>query len=348
MGHNHVGGGITEHRHITIQPPCYFIQLPGEIRNMIYDFLFYSTRLAFGKRALRKWMFKIIKPALHSLAILRVCRQINTEAKDLWIDKVLFHFEDIPDMTHKLDDAPIGVVPKIRHMRLGGRLITTQTLGGMQCLHLPLGMRLDTLTILGLPFPMLANTSFEELFLHTNGWRELRYITSVSLRQCFEHCFLRRLPREPTRPGETVMRRDGLELGDSVFIYESTEDGLTGAVLNPKTRKLLTRKDLLVEWDFDELQVEPLKAMLKKREMMHVVKRDPNMSIVQHLPPCSVDNIKVSISRNSHWLHENPFRNLPSHRSLADTALFAGFEADSYDDVDEYEWDPFEDMYSDV
>jgi hypothetical protein len=72
-----------------------FLELPGEIRNQIYETLFTSTRLSSGVwRSDKKW----IKPAPNSLAIVRTCRQTNQEARSLWLGRVLFHFENIQSM----------------------------------------------------------------------------------------------------------------------------------------------------------------------------------------------------------------------------------------------------------
>jgi hypothetical protein len=66
---------------IVPQPDSPLLQLPGELREQIYDFLFVSTRVTFGERSTGRIGRKTLKPASHSLALLRVCRQIYKEGK---------------------------------------------------------------------------------------------------------------------------------------------------------------------------------------------------------------------------------------------------------------------------
>ena len=67
----------------------------GGLREQIYDFLFVSTRVTFGQRSTGRIRRKTLKPAPHSLALLRVCRQIYKEGKSFWLGRVLFNFENV-------------------------------------------------------------------------------------------------------------------------------------------------------------------------------------------------------------------------------------------------------------
>lgn len=79
-------------------------RLPGELRNQIFQNLFASTRLTFGK-VLRSEI--CMKPAVNSLTILRSCRRIYSEASSLWLERVLFNFEDIITLRDKLSALPL-------------------------------------------------------------------------------------------------------------------------------------------------------------------------------------------------------------------------------------------------
>lgn len=89
-------------------------RLPGELRNQIFQNLFASTRLTFGK-VLRSEI--CMKPAVNSLTILRSCRRIYSEASSLWLERVLFNFEDIITLIDKLSALPLEKLQQIRNVR---------------------------------------------------------------------------------------------------------------------------------------------------------------------------------------------------------------------------------------
>ena len=117
------------------QPNCRLLQLPRELRDKVYNFLFLSTRITFGKRIAGRYDYKFnfmstrtvgertagrnkyIKPAAHSLALLRVCRQIFDETKSLWLERVLFNFESIEGIFDKLLYLPSATLSRIRYLR---------------------------------------------------------------------------------------------------------------------------------------------------------------------------------------------------------------------------------------
>ncbi len=111
-----------------------FLNLPREIRNDIYFILFNSTRLRFGVRVSTDPLFQhdsdedsddeidgilqYIRPAPHSLAILRTCHQVNQEARDAWLSRVTFCFEDARVLVEKLHTLPDTTIAQIRYMHL--------------------------------------------------------------------------------------------------------------------------------------------------------------------------------------------------------------------------------------
>lgn len=329
-----------------------FLRLSVEMRNKVYNYLFCSTRLTHGKRPIDRYNYKIMKPAAHSLAILYVCRQTNREASSFWVGTVLFHFEDGEDMLNKLSPLPTSTVSKIRHMRIGGRLLATSkpTDWSMKVLaktlHLPPGLQLDTLTILGLPIIDLANSVLKELALFGNGWRELRYITPHSLLLDSLPCPLSWLSETPTFPGQTLLLRNGVDIEDSVFAYESTETGVTGAVMEPSMRKMLTKDNLVSRREFFRMSAKEKENY--KGEMLHVVKRGLSADITQQGLRLS-EYRKHRSDQNLVWRYgirwyseTYELRRFRRYPSLAQGAEFAGVEEDQYSQVDEFEWNPLD------
>ena len=97
-----------------------FLLLPRELRFQIYNYLFASTRLTFGKKLVSCSERRAMKPAPNSLAILRTCRQINLEARAFWLGRVLFNFECVESLLDKLSAQPSSIVGQIRHLRING------------------------------------------------------------------------------------------------------------------------------------------------------------------------------------------------------------------------------------
>ncbi|KAF2496301.1 hypothetical protein BU16DRAFT_373629 [Lophium mytilinum] len=80
------------------QMPSRLLQLPGELRNMIYTHLLSSTWLTFGGLLLghrHSYTGVATKCAPNPLSILRTCRQIDLEASSLCLGHVLFNFEGL-------------------------------------------------------------------------------------------------------------------------------------------------------------------------------------------------------------------------------------------------------------
>jgi hypothetical protein len=97
------------------------LRLPRELRDEIYFLLFESTRLAFGVRkehyqATEK--SKKTKPAPNSLAILRVCRQINGETHDIWVSRVTFNYESPKAFMSNMSSVPPPIVGQMRRMMI--------------------------------------------------------------------------------------------------------------------------------------------------------------------------------------------------------------------------------------
>ncbi|KAF7878804.1 hypothetical protein EAF04_000007 [Stromatinia cepivora] len=97
--------------------PALLRKLPRELRDMVYGHLFDSTRLTFGHRQIN-FQYRKILPSRNALAILRVCRQLNEEAGEIWLRRVLFDFEDTMTLLDKFSQLPIANLKQIRHIRI--------------------------------------------------------------------------------------------------------------------------------------------------------------------------------------------------------------------------------------
>lgn len=129
---------------------------------MIYDQLFRSTRLRFGTRQsqmaimsspgnewsqFRLWRWKL---AENALAVLRACSQIYLEAHTLWLNRVLFFFDDLDALKRKLGTLSAAIIRQIRNILIvnGGwhsNLDLKYSFATMR------DLQLDTLKILGAP-----------------------------------------------------------------------------------------------------------------------------------------------------------------------------------------------------
>lgn len=100
---------------------CRLLQLPRELRDNVYTFLWTSTRVTFGQRCrgrigTGRIERKNMKPAPNSLALLRVCRQTFEENKSLWLGRVLFNFEGVRSLLDKLSLLPSTKLSQIRYV----------------------------------------------------------------------------------------------------------------------------------------------------------------------------------------------------------------------------------------
>ncbi|KAM0153364.1 hypothetical protein ACHAQE_007694 [Botrytis cinerea] len=130
----------------------HLLNLPKELRDMIFDHLFDSTRLTFGHRQIR-FEYRKVLPARNALAILRVCKQMYQETSKIWINRVLFDFEDSFPLLDKFSLLPISTISQIRNVRIRMKseepdapeaVEDEEQLYGLQVLQ---GLQLDRLTV---------------------------------------------------------------------------------------------------------------------------------------------------------------------------------------------------------
>ncbi|KAF5877858.1 uncharacterized protein Bfra_000020 [Botrytis fragariae] len=129
------------------------LNLPKELRDMIVEHLFDSTRLTFGHRKISSEYRKVL-PARNALAILRVCKQMYQETSNIWISRVLFDFEDTFPLLDKFSLLPISTISQIRNVRIrmkGEEPEAPETVEGEEQLYglqVLQGLQLDRLTVI--------------------------------------------------------------------------------------------------------------------------------------------------------------------------------------------------------
>ncbi|RDW57844.1 uncharacterized protein DSM5745_11362 [Aspergillus mulundensis] len=240
--------------------PFRFLDLPPEIRLIIYRDHFTSKKLKF--RRLPKWptYYKLEKPALDNLALLYTCKLVNHEARNLWLGQVTFVFRVVEDMLKTFSPLPMETLSRIRYANVKGYSFTPIALSARifpQTYHIPFvlnllpGLRLDTLTVIAVQYPEYLYDTITEFVKYGSGWRKLIYHAKDSQLLAF-----RRDPRlssssddvarsrrpQPSTWQQQLIERDGTASNPSVTIYRSTKSRLAGSVLNPDTREIFEQK----------------------------------------------------------------------------------------------------------
>jgi len=335
--------------------------LPRELRDHVYTTLFSSTRLTFGKRTLSRIETQRMKPAANSLAILRSCRRVYEEAKDLWLGNVLFNFEHTEDLMDKLSALPGKTLFAIRHVRTGGRPIMMMPPGDDDdvyyrvpyVLKLLPGLRLDSLTVLGDTSPEVAYQTIEFFINYGHGWKELRFITHSSELLAFKVVndilgppLYQREP-QPRAWNEAILRRDGRDSGASVMVYRSTRLD-SGSVLKPSTRQPfnqnVTSPEALQNFA-KKADQELLSDGEKGKGLLIVVKRGRDADI------SNVGKIQLNGFDLREWTNGMPWAQIrkecidyllrTSDDGFSDSSVMSDeedIETDVYDDPDEYQF----------
>ncbi|KAL4808656.1 hypothetical protein BDV18DRAFT_88333 [Aspergillus unguis] len=313
--------------------------LPPEIRLHIYRCLFSSMRLASGY----KTPTKRIKPALHSLAILRACRLIHQEAQSAWLPQVLFAFETLEDMLDKFSSLPAETLSQIRHLRVSSR---ARMPWGRQdhghdhtparvlwCLQLFPALRLNTFTYFNGAYADVCFETLRQLILRGSGWRELRYITQHTGMLQVERLHLLKSKEPWPKPWPTVwhgdlLRRDGVDSGASIKLYTSRETSLPNVIVNSKSWETweedLVRLEEIHRRGFSERQ-PLLRREELGRELLVVVRRGEDADILQ--------------------VGEGFFRGLDTEKTWAEIKQGSGGSDISNDNVD-VEYDVYTDRES--
>lgn len=232
----------------------FFRKLPPEIRLEVYSHLFHSTRLSFGKFESSQVRGKSdvirLRPAPNSLSLLRVCSRFRDEVGHSWQGQVLFSFEDVKTMLDKLTSLDPQVLGRLRHMRYTERRWQQEFPAQSTWRHehqyslsrilklLP-GLCLDRLTVLGHSSRMLRYYELDDLINHSDGWKELYYLSWNSQMLGFLKHYNKSQSTsfeapQPLTWSQALTRRDGPTA--SVTIYRSTSAAKNGSILSrPET-----------------------------------------------------------------------------------------------------------------
>ncbi|WAO97089.1 Hypothetical protein NCS54_01479500 [Fusarium falciforme] len=368
----------SRHRAKTLREPTFaadpqdksrlFQHLPQELRDKICSHVFFSTGLAYSRRAVDRVDRIRIKPAQNALAMLQTCRRAKEEIGDTWIGQVFFSFEDPKTMLDILTALPPGTLSKMRHLRVLGdplrlsyedddvyyRLAST--------LRLLLGLRLDTLTVLGTPPYQVSYDTLNGLISESCGWKELRYISNSSEVLGFprlellhsddeveKHWYWRK--PQPAHWQRVLEARDGALSRPSVAIYRSTVSGCLGSVMNANTRERFEQKmpeHPATREAFGIIEDAGLVADGEiDKEIMFIIKRGTGVDYEQNSDsPFIESDIRRDMPGKS-W-KEIRYECIDSIFSDDDDSLLLSYdeddegtaEIDAYDDVVEYVWPP--------
>ncbi|KAM7209799.1 hypothetical protein V8F06_014820 [Rhypophila decipiens] len=248
-----------------------FHKIPQEIRDKIYDQVFAYTRLSHGEKPLGRINSVKVKPAPHSLALLRTCHRIKDEIGDRWLRQVLFHFEDPLDMLDKLTALPHRVISQLRHVRVRAQSILLTWPDDDDDVHYTLhyglkltpGLKLDVLTVMGyMPGADVQYNTLNRLIRDSDGWKELRFLSSSSKLLGYEYkdyrfrgvtrdmrdLYLRK--PQPADWQSVLNLRDGVETLPSVAIYRSKTPGgrsssKSSLMANPANWEPFQQKDII-------------------------------------------------------------------------------------------------------
>ncbi|KAJ6020996.1 hypothetical protein N7540_006500 [Penicillium herquei] len=216
-----------------------FLDLPMEIRLIIYEHLFSSTTLTFTERPADLEVDEAARPVRDSLAILRTCRQINYEADSLWLGLVDINFKNPLCMINKFSRMPSAILSGIRIL---DRLID-QGNGWKELWFIT---------------PNSKVLGFDNEKIFAEG-RQLRW-------------------SQPDNWNNLLSWRDGINSGASVTIYRSTKPNAPGSVMSKHTRQLFKQKSD-VENPADYGEDKGLMSEDKTKELLVVVRRGPKAHI---------------------------------------------------------------------
>lgn len=341
---------------IHAQADSRLLQLPQELRDKVYDFLFLSTRVTFGKRSTGRISSKTMKPAANSLALLRVCRRIFEETKPLWLGRILFNFESSESLLDKLSLLPLNTLSQIRYVRVRGETLMLSYDYDQDVYHrlvwtlklLP-GLRLDTLTVLGLSDGIMDYDTLGGLIRHGNCWKELRYITRDSTMLGFKREQSYRRKPQPRTWSDTLLSRDGLDSRATVAVYQATEHKTIGAPFNvsnsrPFEQQVLPPETLDIFGLGEDAHL--MSDNERTKELLVVVRRGRGADITESdSPPFHAEDIRQdtygmtwqAIKRKYLEFDGRYDDEMEEERVyLEETEVV---EADAYHGVDDFVWD---------
>lgn len=217
------------------------------------------------------------------------------ENEEVWIGQVLFNFEDPETMLDKLTALPFATLSRLRHLRIVGDPLllsyghcTDIYYYPSSILTLLPGLRLDTLTVIGVRSAAVNYQILDRLIYESCGWKELCFISPTSKLLAFERCIPFRLQHrdkkywywrqpQPAHWQTFLEERDGCQSNPSVVIYRSTVPDSPNSVLDANFRvgfEQKVPKDTWAKEAFGLIQDAELMADGERnKELMVIVKR---------------------------------------------------------------------------
>jgi hypothetical protein len=231
-----------------------FMQLPQEIRDEIYSYVFCSTRFASGNRTVGQCEGRRLVSSFRGtvLALLRTCCRVRDEIGISWLHKVHFHFEDSYSLLDKLAGIPITVRKQIRHVRVleNSVMIWVDNRGDSyhgvaQVSKLLPGLELGTLTVLGEYGCSSSYENLDKLVRYGDGWKELHYLSQSSYLLGYKFVdtmgdYHLRQP-QPANWQNALEQRDEQSSHPSVIVYRANTAAVPGAILQPDGRYVFTQ-----------------------------------------------------------------------------------------------------------
>ena len=221
------------------QMQCGMMRLSQELRDKIYADVFCSTAFR-GDRYMdpdHVIDHRLPVSSTTSLALLRTCRRVRDEIGNTWIRQSCFSFKDPESLLDRLAGIPIDVRGQIRHMRLTDDLLVVVKSEGdvdehqliyrtAQVLKLLPGLKLDTLTVYGMISPEDSFATLDMLVRYSDGWKELRFISSTTAILGFQYQPISNQPLRQPQPSDwqnALEQRDGQASRPSAMVYRSTD-----------------------------------------------------------------------------------------------------------------------------
>ncbi|KAK0254117.1 hypothetical protein LTS16_017157 [Friedmanniomyces endolithicus] len=319
------------------------MQLPRELRDLIYAFVFCSTRSSYGRRAFGRIDHRSIVSANRgkALSLLRTCRRVNVEIDNEWLSQVLFYFEDSETLLDKLANISNTWRSQIRNIQMSG----------LPCLNL------SKLTILGSPPAVIGYETLDMLIRYSDGWKELHYLSHDSelLGYAYTNGPLSRDPdvylRQP-QPAvwqKALEERDGQASHPSVTVYRST-DPTPCSVLDPNKRTVFSQHYGANEDPRTYCNVEDPKLMSageRTKELLVIVKRGVGVEYAEKKQPAPLacgDIREDSAGRTWEDIKAVSKAICPRYSDEDDELPFDDprdeLIVDSYNNIEEYTWPP--------
>jgi hypothetical protein len=221
------------------QMQCGMMRLSQELRDKIYADVFCSTAFR-GDRYMdpdHVIDHRLPVSSITSLALLRTCRRVRDEIGNTWIRQSCFSFKDPESLLDRLAGIPIAVRCQIRHLRLTDDLLVVVKSEGdvgehqliyrtAQVLKLLPGLKLDTLTVYGMISPEDSFATLDMLVRYSDGWKELRFISSTTAILGFQYQPISNQPLRQPQPSDwqnALEQRDGQASRPSAMVYRSTD-----------------------------------------------------------------------------------------------------------------------------